>query len=80
MGKMQFDEISDGAKKVLLAAYGFSVDDEGHIIDYLLQEKLFSRVTGEPLTLKTAALLPGSLKVLDADPVSISRYLREEIE
>jgi hypothetical protein len=77
---IHFEEISDGEKKLLLSAYGYSVDEEGNIMDALLNEKIKSNETGKFLTLKNTAFVQGSLKLIDADPLVISRYLREEIE
>ena len=77
---MEFEELNENEKKLLLSAFEYDVNEEGEIIDNLLKEKVISKITKSPLTLKNVALLPGSLKVLDADPVTISRYLREEIE
>ncbi|HLD15163.1 MAG TPA: hypothetical protein VJB94_01120 [Candidatus Nanoarchaeia archaeon] len=78
--EFQFEELSDDEKKILLSAFSYEVDREGNIIDVLLKEKVKSKITGKPLTIKDAALLPGSLKVIDSDPLTISRFIREEIE
>ncbi len=78
--EFKFEELSDEAKKILLSAFGYEVNEEGHIIDVLLKDRVISKNTREPLTIKNAALLPGSLKVVDSDPLTISRYIREELE
>lgn len=80
MRKLEFEELSDGAKKVLLSAFDYEVDGQGQIIDRLLNQMVMSAITKKPLTIKDAALLPGSLRVVDADPLIIAKYLREEIE
>lgn len=76
----EFVELTDDEKKLLLSAFSYNVNEDGEIIDSLLKEKVISQLTKKPLTIKEAALLSGSLKVTDSDPVTISRYLREEIE
>src|SRR3972149_3760365 len=78
--KFEFEELSDEEKKILLSAFGYLVDDEGNIIDSLDNSKIISQMTRKPLTIKDAALMPGSLKIIDSDPLTISRFLREEIE
>ncbi len=78
--EFKFEELSDEEKKILLSAFGYEVNEEGHIIDILLKDRVISKNTQEPLTIKNAALLPGSLRVIDADPLTISRYIREELE
>ena len=78
--QIKFEELTDDEKKVLLSAFDYEVDKEGNIIDALLKEKIISEITRQPLTLKSAALITGSLKIIDSNPLSISRYLREETE
>jgi len=78
--EFQFEELTEAEKKLLLSAYDYSVDGEGNIIDDALNEKVLSKVTNQPLTLKNVALISGSLKLMDSDPLTISKFLREEIE
>ncbi len=78
--KFEFEEISDEEKKLLLSAFDYHVDSEGNIIYSLLNTKVISKDTREPLTLKNATFVNGSLKIIDSDPVTISRFLREEVE
>ena len=80
MKHFEFQELSDEEKKVLLSAFNYSVDKEGRIRDALLDEPIRSEIDNKPLTLSTAALVPGSLKIIDADPVSLSKYLRENVD
>ncbi len=80
MKEFEFAELTDDEKKVLLSAHGYGVDEEGRIYDTLLKENIISNRTNQPLTLKDAAFMPGSLKIIDSDPLTISRYLREKIE
>ncbi len=75
-----FKELSDDEKKVLLSAYGYCVNDEGDIVDVVANQKVYSKNTRKPLNLKNVALLSGSLIVTDSDPLTISRYLRENVE
>mgnify|MGYP001592701094 CR=1 FL=1 len=77
--KFEFEELSDEEKKVLLSAFNYRVNENGEIIDTLLNEPVRSNIN-KPLTIKDAALLPGSLKIIDSDPLTLSKYLREEIE
>lgn len=78
--QFKFEELQDNEKKVLLSAYDYGVDEDGDIVDLLLKEKIISKRTKAPFNLKNVALLPGSLKIMDSDPLTISRYLREQIE
>jgi hypothetical protein len=76
----EFEEISDEQKKLLLSAFGYSVDQEGYIIDSLLARKVISQETRQPFTLKNTTFVQGSLRLIDSDPLVVSRYLREEVD
>lgn len=78
--QFEFEEITNDEKKILLSAFGYSVDDEGYIIDSLLNQQVISPETKKPFTLENATFVQGSLKIIDSDPLTISRYLREEID
>ena len=80
MKDFEFQELTDDEKKLLLSAFSYAVNENGEIIDSLLNEKIPSKITNKPLTINEAALLPGSLKVTDSDPLTISKYIREMIE
>ncbi len=76
----EFEEITEQEKKLLLSAFDFEVDSDGNIIDSLLQEKVISHSTGKPFTLQNVTLVQGSLKLIDSDPLTISRFLREDLK
>ena len=80
MTEFQFETLSDAERTLLLSAFGYGVEENGDIIDRLMDEKIISQVTKKPLNLKDVALLSGSLKVTDSDPLTLSKYLRENIE
>ncbi len=77
---MEYEEIGVEEKKLLLRAYNFEVNEEGVIIDYLLNEPLISNETRRPIKLENASLIPGSLKIVDTTPLTISKLLREKEE
>ncbi|HLC47204.1 MAG TPA: hypothetical protein VJI75_05755 [Candidatus Nanoarchaeia archaeon] len=78
--EFEFQELTFEEKKVLLAAYNYDVDNDGIIIDSLLNEPIRSNTTGKPLTINNAAFISGSLKIIDSDPLTLARFLREKIE
>ena len=77
---MEFEELSDEEKKLLLNAFSYDVDDEGFIIDKALNERLFSNDTKRFISFDNAGLVPGSLKIIDTTPLTISKFLREKID
>lgn len=78
--KFEFEEINEQEKRLLLSAFDFEVDADGNIIDSLLQEKVISHSTGKPFTLQNVTFVQGSLKLIDSDPLTISRFLREDLK
>ncbi len=75
----QFEQLNNAEKRLLISAFGYEVDESGFVVDSLLKEKIRSN-NGGFIHLDKAALLPGSLKIMDSDPLTISKYLRENIE
>lgn len=76
---MEFEELGNEEKKLLLSAYNYEVDDNGIIIDSLLKEPLMSPESQKPIKLENASLLPGSMKIIDTTLLTISKFLREKI-
>ena len=76
--EFEFDELNDDEKRLLLSAFDYSVNDKSEIVDDSLNEIVTSE--GKTLTLKNVALVNGSLKMFVANPLNISRFIREKIE
>jgi len=77
---MEFEELGNEEKKLLLNAYNYEVNEGGVIVDTLLKEPLISQDSQKPIKLENASLLPGSMKIIDTTPLTISKFLREKIE
>lgn len=77
---MEFEELGIEEKKLLLKAYDYDVNEDGVIIDSLLNEPLVSNDTKRQIKLNSASFLPGSLNIIDTTPLTISKFLREKIE
>jgi len=77
---MEFEEIGNEERKLLLNAFGYDVNDKGVIVDSLLGTQMISKETKRPILLENAGLIPGSLDIIDTTPLTISKFLREKIE
>lgn len=75
-----FEELTKEEKILLLRAFDYDADEEGYILDKNGGRILSEECPNEFLTLENAALIPGSLKVIDGSPTSISKFIREDIE
>lgn len=76
---MIFDELNDEEKILLLSAFDYKVE-ENIIIDKLMNEPVKSEITGKPISLQEATIVPGSMKIIDSSPLSVSKYLREVVD
>ena len=74
----EFEELSDEEKVLLLSAFDYTINGKREIIDGLLKEPVRSDES-VILTLDNAAFMNGSLKIINSDPLTISRFIREII-
>jgi hypothetical protein len=75
-----FEELGREEKILLLRAFDYDVDEKDYILNENGSRIRSKECPNEFLTLKNAALTPGSLEVIDSSPTSISKFLREKIE
>jgi hypothetical protein len=77
---IQFEELGEQEKILLLRAFDYDVDEAGYILDSNGKRMKSEDAPSEFLHIKTAALIPGSLEVVDGSPVSLSKFIREKME
>ncbi len=78
--EIEFEELGIEEKKLLLGAFGFKVNEDGTVYDEELGTPIFSKRHKGLININEVALMPGSLNLIDSDPVSLSEFLREKIE
>lgn len=78
--QIEFEELGLKEKELLLGAFGYKINDDGTLFDEELREPVFSKRHKGLINIKEAALIPGSLEVLDSDPVTLSEFLRVKVE
>lgn len=76
-GEIIFESLNDEEEKILLQAFGYDVDSQGYIIDENGEKMTSEEVPSKKLKTDNSALVPGSLKVIDASPTSLSKFLRQ---
>lgn len=75
-----FEELEEKERILLLRAFDYDVDEKGYILD-TSGEKIASKESPSKfLHIKTAALMPGSLEIIDGTPTCISEFIRERVE
>lgn len=72
-----FQELGEKERILLLRAFGYDVDGEGYVLDFSGQRVKSDENPKRFIQAKFAALLPGSLKIIDGTPTAISEFLRE---
>ena len=71
---MKISTVSLEDKKIILDSLGYSLSDEGIVIDTTGDPKICP-FTGEELNLHDLAIVPGSTILINANPNAISSYL-----
>ena len=75
-----FQELGESERALLLRAYDHDVDDEGFVLNPSGKRIKSEGIPNRYIKANFAALVPGSLKVIDGTPTSISEYLRKRDE
>jgi hypothetical protein len=78
--EIEFEELGVNEKELLLGAFGYKVNEDGTIFDEELGVPVFSKRHKGLINIKEVALMPGSLDLLDSDPVTLSEFLRKKVE
>ncbi len=79
-GDILFEKIGKKESILLLRAFDFDVDSDGYILSPSGKKIASEEFPSKYLTIEDAALVPGSLDVIDGTPTSISKFIREKIE
>ncbi len=75
-----FEELPKKERIILLRAFDYDVDEKGFILDRAGSKILSDEIPDTFLHIDNVALMPGSLKVIDGSPTSISKFIRENLE
>lgn len=75
---VKFVHVDNDQKKRILELLGYEVTEKG----FLKKDKkdYFCPITKSKVHLETASILPGSILVINTNPLSISEYLSEYLE
>jgi len=71
-----FEELGEKEKVLLLRAFNYDVDNEGYVLTESGKRIQSKENPKKFIQAKFAALIPGSLEVIDGTPTAISEYLR----
>lgn len=75
-----FEELNKKERLLLLRAFDYDVDKEGHIMSPSGVKIQSEETPGKYLQVEDSALIPGSLEVIEGTPTSISKFIRDKVE
>ncbi|MFH0926984.1 MAG: hypothetical protein V1822_00190 [Candidatus Micrarchaeota archaeon] len=75
-----FEQLGKKEALLLLRAFDYDIDGEEYILSPSGKRIPSEEFPSKHLKIEDAALIKGSLKVIDGTPLSISRFLRERLE
>lgn len=68
----------DNRKRILaLGKLGFGINDEGYVYNSATKKEVMCIYSKERVHINTAALLPGSVKIINATPTTMAQYFLE---
>lgn len=71
-----FEELGEKERILLLRAFDYDVDEDGYVLTQSGKRIQSKENPKKFIQAKFAALIPGSLEVIDGTPTAISEYLR----
>ena len=71
-----FEELGESERVLLLRAFNYDVDEEGYVLTQNGKKIQSKENPNRFIKAKFAALVPGSLEVIDGTPTILSEYLR----
>jgi len=78
MSELQLIQLSNADRLRAFNKIGFSVDSEGYVISKSSKKEVKCKYSGEKVHINTAAILPGSLLIINATPLTMAEYFAEQ--
>lgn len=75
--KIKFLNSNESRKKMLLDFLGYFVDEEGYVVNKSDQKIVICEYTKEKVLFKNASILPGSTKIINTSPYTLSSYISD---
>ncbi len=76
MPELELIELSTNDIQLTLERLGYFIDEQGYVLNSNKKE-VTCKYTQERVHIKTAAILPGSLLIINATPLSMAQYFLE---
>lgn len=79
MGEINLLQTNNENRVKVLKKLGYDLDDEGYIIKGDTKKEVICKYGGERVHINTAAILPGSVIVINANPVTMAEYFMDVV-
>lgn len=74
MAELNLVQLDNEKRVQVLRKIGYDINEEGFIIENKTKKEVICIYSGEKVHINTAAILPGSLKIINANPVTMAEY------
>lgn len=75
---IELEQLDNEQRRKVLEKLGYSINSHGYVVDG--KKEVICKYSGEKVHINTAAILPGSLLIINANPLTIAQYLMDKID
>ena len=73
----QLVRLNNEDRLVVLKKLGYELNDVGYVISSKTKKELICKYSGEKIHINNAAILPGSVIIINANPLTMAEYFIE---
>lgn len=74
MADIQLFQLDNEKRVQILEKLGYEVDNDGYVIDKQTKKEVICKYSKEKVHINTAAILPGSVIIINATPLTMAEY------
>jgi hypothetical protein len=74
MGELQLVQLDNGRRITVLKKLGYSLNENGYIVDNQTKKEIICKYSKEHVHISNAAILPGSVIIINATPENMAQY------
>lgn len=75
--ELKLIQLNNHRRKEVLEKLGYSVNQDGFVSNPRTKKEVVCKYTKQKVHINTAAILPGSVEVINATPLSMAQYFIE---
>lgn len=77
MAETQLIQLDNSQRTKVLEKLGYLIDEEGFVVEKTSKKEVICRYSKERVHINTAAIMPGSVLVFNATPLTMAQYFVE---